>query len=85
MLPQAFVAMLPPSGNLLIEPLKGTSLVSLITIRELAFTGKLLLTAQWRPAEIYPLMLVIYFVMSFITREGPLQGGSSTPGRPTTP
>jgi hypothetical protein len=27
----------------------------------------------------------VYFVMSFITREGPLQGGSSTPGRPTTP
>jgi len=27
----------------------------------------------------------VYFVMSFVTREGPLQGGSSTPGRPTTP
>jgi hypothetical protein len=26
----------------------------------------------------------VYFVMSFVTREGPLQGGSSSPGRPST-
>src|SRR5690606_11115066 len=34
-LPQAFPAMLPPAGNLLIELLKNTALVSLITITDL--------------------------------------------------
>jgi hypothetical protein len=27
----------------------------------------------------------VYFVMSFVTREGPLQRGPSAPGRPSTP
>jgi hypothetical protein len=26
----------------------------------------------------------VYFVMSFVTREGPVQGGSARPGRPST-
>jgi drug/metabolite transporter (DMT)-like permease len=26
----------------------------------------------------------VYFVMSFVTREGPLQGGPTRPGRPST-
>jgi hypothetical protein len=26
----------------------------------------------------------VYFVMSFVTREGPVQGGSTPPGRPRT-
>jgi polar amino acid transport system permease protein len=34
-LPQAFVAMIPPWGNLFIELLKATALVSLITISDL--------------------------------------------------
>jgi polar amino acid transport system permease protein len=63
-LPQAFVAMLPPFGNLMIELLKGTSLVSLITITELTFAGKLLLRAEGRRDEIYVLVLVIYFLMA---------------------
>src|SRR3954471_19896348 len=33
--PQAFEAMLPPFGNLIVELLKSTSLISLITIHEL--------------------------------------------------
>jgi hypothetical protein len=27
----------------------------------------------------------VYFVMSFVTREGPIQTGSTPPGRPSTP
>lgn len=63
-LPQALVAMLPPFGNLLIELLKGTSLVSLITITELTFAGKLLLRAEGRRDEIYVLVLLIYFLLA---------------------
>lgn len=63
-LPQALVAMLPPFGNLLIELLKGTSLVSLITITELTFAGKVLLRTEGRRDEIYVLVLVIYFLLA---------------------
>lgn len=65
-LPQAIVAMLPPFTNLMIELLKGTSLVSLITLTELAFTGRLLLVSEARPAEIFSLVLLLYFVMAWI-------------------
>ncbi len=63
-LPQAVVAMLPPFGNLLIELLKGTSLVSLITLTELTFAGKLLLRTEGRRDEIYVLVRVIYFLLA---------------------
>ena len=39
-LPQAFVAMIPPWGNLFIELLKATSLVSLITLSDLTFRAQ---------------------------------------------
>lgn len=39
-LPQAVLMMLPPFGNLLIELLKGTALVSLITLSNLMFQGQ---------------------------------------------
>jgi polar amino acid transport system permease protein len=61
-LPQALPAMLPPFGNLLIELLKSTALVSLITLSDLTFQGQLLRTATLRSAEIFTLVLVLYFV-----------------------
>jgi polar amino acid transport system permease protein len=63
-LPQAFVAMLPPFGNQVIEQLKATSLLSLITISELAFAGKKLLQTYGQLSSIYFLVLVMYFVMN---------------------
>ncbi|WP_200760925.1 ectoine/hydroxyectoine ABC transporter permease subunit EhuC [Effusibacillus dendaii] len=65
-LPQAFTLMLPAFGNLLIELLKGTSLVSLITLSDLTFTGMLMRTANIaRTPEILGLILVIYFVLAY--------------------
>jgi polar amino acid transport system permease protein len=64
-LPQAFVAMLPPFGNLLVELLKATSLVSLITLTELSFAGRQLLQQQGHALEIYALVLVIYFLLAY--------------------
>jgi polar amino acid transport system permease protein len=63
--PQALVAMLPPFGNLLIELLKGTSLVSLITLTELTFAGKLLVRTEGRRDEVYVLVLLIYFLLAY--------------------
>jgi polar amino acid transport system permease protein len=51
-LPQALVAMLPPWGNLFIELLKNTALVSLITISELTFMGQLVRNETLRTAEV---------------------------------
>lgn len=62
-LPQAFRAMLPPWGNLLIELLKCTSLVSLITLHDLTFVGNQLNIATFRTLEIFTLVLLIYYVL----------------------
>jgi polar amino acid transport system permease protein len=56
--------MLPPFGNQVIEQLKATSLLSLITISELAFAGKKLLQTYGQLSSIYFLVLVMYFVMN---------------------
>lgn len=64
-LPQAVVMMLPPFGNLMIELLKGTSLVSLITLADLTFQAVLLNTSTMRTTEIFSLLLVIYFALAY--------------------
>lgn len=62
-LPQAFRAMLPPWGNLLIELLKGTSLVSLITIHDLTFVGNQLNITTFRTIEVFTLVLMLYYIL----------------------
>jgi len=69
-LPQALLAMLPPFGNLLIELLKGTALVSLITLHDLTFQAQLLRSATLRSAEIFTLVLFIYFVVAQVIAQG---------------
>lgn len=64
-LPQAFVAMLPSFGNLLIELVKATSLVSLITITELTFSGRQMVVTTGKSMEIWTLVLILYFVMAY--------------------
>lgn len=63
-LPQALVIMLPSFGNQLIELLKATSLVSLITVSDLTFKGMLERTTTLRTTDIFILLLVMYFVMA---------------------
>jgi polar amino acid transport system permease protein len=65
-LPQAMINALPPATNLMIELLKGTSLVSLITLSDLTFRARQLDEATFRTAEIFALTLVIYFVLAQI-------------------
>lgn len=64
-LPQAFVLMLPPFGNLLIELLKATALVSLITIPEMTFRGTTLQQTTGRTVEIFTWLLVLYFAVAY--------------------
>lgn len=63
-LPQAFVMMLPAFGNLIIELLKGTALVSLVTLSDLTFQATILNSSTMRTTEIFSILLLIYFVIS---------------------
>ncbi|MVW80418.1 ectoine/hydroxyectoine ABC transporter permease subunit EhuC [Bordetella sp. 02P26C-1] len=69
-LPQAFPAMLPPTGNLLIELLKNTALVSLITITDLTFRGQMLRAETLRTTEVFLLLLVLYFAVALVITAG---------------
>lgn len=68
--PQALPAMLPPAGNLLIELMKNTALVSLITITDLTFRGQLLRSETLRTTEIFTLMLLLYFAVALVITAG---------------
>lgn len=63
-LPQALVNAIPPGTNLLIELLKGTSLVSLITLADLTFRANQLVQATFRSGEIFFATLIIYFILA---------------------
>lgn len=63
-LPQAFVLMLLPWGNLLIILLKSTALVSLITLQDITFHASHINMQTFRTAEVFSLTLVIYFVLA---------------------
>lgn len=65
-LPQALVAMIPPWGNLFIELLKATALVSLITIGDLAFKAQQMNQTTLRTVEIFSIVLVFYLAISLI-------------------
>jgi len=64
-LPQALVRILPPFGNLLIELLKATALVSLITLADVTFQAGTLRQSVGRTTEAYILLLLIYFLIAY--------------------
>ena len=62
--PQAFLNMLPPWGNLLIELLKGTALVALISVADLMFMARKINGSTYMSAQAFGSALVIYYIMS---------------------
>ncbi|MGW0841517.1 ectoine/hydroxyectoine ABC transporter permease subunit EhuC [Streptomyces sp. NPDC002787] len=66
LLPQAVPEMIPPFANLVVELLKGTALVSVMGMGDLAFSGSLVRLALQESVEIYAYLLVIYFVIAFL-------------------
>jgi polar amino acid transport system permease protein len=65
-LPQAVPEMMPSFNNLLIELLKGTALASLLSIGELTFEAKLARLSTGESAQVYGIILVMYFVIAFV-------------------
>jgi polar amino acid transport system permease protein len=64
-LPQAFLIMLPSFGNYLIELLKGTALVSLITLSDLMFQGMMLQMTTLKSTKIFTAVLIMYFFLAY--------------------
>jgi polar amino acid transport system permease protein len=65
-LPQAIVEMMPAFGNLAIETLKLSSLVSLISIADLTFAAQSIRNLTLDSTSIYSITLVCYFAMSLV-------------------
>jgi len=63
-LPQAIRTMLPPFGNLSIEVLKGTAMVSLISVTDLTYAGYQIYSRTYRPAEVFALTLLLYLCLA---------------------
>jgi ectoine/hydroxyectoine ABC transporter, permease protein EhuC len=63
-LPLALLNMLPPWGNLLIELLKGTALVALISVPDLMFEAKQINGTTFLSAQAFGTALIIYYVLA---------------------
>lgn len=63
-LPQALLIMLPGWGNLMIELLKGTALVALISVADLMFEAKQINGTTFLSAQAFGTALIIYYVIA---------------------
>lgn len=68
--PQALVIILPSMGNLLIDLLKTSSLVSLVTLSDVTFQAQQLRLTSGQTASIFGLTLVIYLVLASLIDVG---------------
>jgi len=66
-LPQAFRIIVPSIGNFFVSIFKDSALVSVITMRDLMFSGQLLASATYKHFEIFAEVAVIYFLISYPT------------------
>lgn len=66
-LPQALRIVVPPIGNFFVSIFKDSALVSVITMRDLMFSGELLASATFKHFEIFAMVAVIYFLISYPT------------------
>lgn len=65
-LPQALRIAVPTVGGYFISLLKDSSLVSYIAVNELLRNGVIVISTTFRSMEIYVMVAMVYFVLSFI-------------------
>ncbi|MFT0860539.1 ectoine/hydroxyectoine ABC transporter permease subunit EhuC [Ancylobacter sp. G4_0304] len=70
LLPQAARIMAPLFGSLVIEILKGSSLVSLITLADLTFQAKNIILVHLNTTAVLSTVLVIYFLIALFISGG---------------
>lgn len=64
-LPQALLVMSPTFINLVIQLVKATSLVSLITLSDMTFRAKEIAQVEYDPVPIYLALLLSYFIACY--------------------
>lgn len=64
-LPQAITAMIPTFINEAIQLIKGTALVSLLTLTDMTFRAKELSHLEYNPVGIYSGLLLAYFIVCY--------------------
>jgi polar amino acid transport system permease protein len=64
-LPQALAAMIPTFINEAIQLIKGTSLVSLITLSDMTFRAKQIAETSYNPVGVYSALLLSYLILCY--------------------
>src|SRR5436190_15618297 len=59
-LPQAIRIVIPPLGNYFVALFKDTSLVSVLTLQELLFSGQIIISRTYDYFTIYTMVLLLY-------------------------
>lgn len=66
LLPQSIPAMLPSFGNVMVDLLKNTSLVSLVTVSDLTWRAFNARTVTGATVEVFLTILVVYYLLSLL-------------------
>jgi polar amino acid transport system permease protein len=64
-LPQAIRRMVPPFVNQSVTQLKNTSLLYVVAVPDLMYTGSIVVADTFRPLEVYTSVAAMYFVMLY--------------------
>ena len=64
-LPQAIRRMVPPLVNQSVTQLKNTSLLYVVAVPDLMYTGSIIVAETYRPLEVYTSVAAMYFVMLY--------------------
>jgi polar amino acid transport system permease protein len=64
-LPQAIRRMVPPLVNQSVTQLKNTSLLYVVAVPDLMYTGSIVVAETYRPLEVYTSVAVMYFAMLY--------------------
>lgn len=64
-LPQAIRVVVPPLGNYCISLFKDTSLVSIVTVKELIFTGQIISSTNFEYFTVFTIIGCIYLAVSY--------------------
>lgn len=64
-LPQAIRIVVPPLGNYFISLFKDTSLVSIVTVKELMFTGQIISSMNFQYFTVFTIVGIIYLSLSY--------------------
>ena len=69
-LPQAALRVVPAAAGEFTNLLKGTSLLSVISVSELTRVAQVIVGVTFRPIEAYLAIAAIYFVLNFVIAQG---------------